>query len=129
MDEKYACRNPNYSLKPVTEGSKQELYCAGCPSSPYRGPKCLHGHSPYTRQLIREVVQKRVKDAQIERNRGRFECLLCVHPVQTYGSEWHRECRAKVMARMRAAKNRGMKATLPSIIEQLVDEGDDAPPY
>lgn len=126
---KYACRAENYSLKPIPQGTTRELYyCADCPSGPFKSAKCLHGKTYQARQLIQEVVAKRMRDTQLAAHLDKWECQLCGHPLMDKGTEMHRECRNKVIGRIRGATSRGWKLTPQAVIQQLVEEGDDAPP-
>ena len=127
---KYACRAENYSLKTPPSGMTRELhFCTQCPSGPFKSAKCLHGKTYEARQLIQEIVAGRIHDTQIAAHLGKYECQLCGYPLAEMGTEMHRECRNKVIGRIRGATSRGWRLTPQAAIQQLLEEGDDAPPF
>ena len=127
---KYACRADNYSLKPVPQGTTRELYyCPNCQSGPFKGAACLHGKTYEARALIQRVVQERLRESQLSAHLGKWECQLCGYPLSERGTEMHRECRNKVIGRIRGAKAKNWTLTPFAAIQQLIEEGDDAPPF
>ena len=128
----YACRDDNYSMKPVpADKSRQEVYCPDCKNAPYKGPDCLLGRSYEAREQIRKIVERREKEAVYARNEGKRLCLLCGYALDrsTFDTRMHRECARKVIGRMVAAnKHWGMNLTEAHVIRMLMEEGLDTPP-
>ena len=127
----YACREDNYSMKPVPPAkSRQEVYCPDCPSGPYKGPNCLLGRSYEAREQIRKIVEEREREALYARNEGKRTCLLCGYPLSRSDTKMHHECNRKVIGRMVAAnKHWGMNLTEAHVIRMLMEEGRDEPPF
>jgi len=126
MPSDYACRDDNFSLKPIPEGyNLTDLYCRACPSGPFKGPKCLRGHSYVARQLIREIVEQRVKLQRARWGSKTQACLLCGAPVEK--SDMHRECAARVRGLLKG-RGKDTRMTRAQAIQVLIEMGQDTPP-
>ena len=126
---KYACRDDNYSLKPLPPGKmRQDVFCPDCPSGPHMGAECLHGHSYETKEEIKNVVRERLRTAAYARNVDKHVCLLCGYPVDRASTKMHKQCAKRVTARLVAGFKMGWKLTEELVIQRLIEEGLDNPP-